>query len=109
MKENRIKLIAVIVLAFLFMLAFTCCVNKDIVISDNGEKGQITLFTPPDTTVGTSTDTSDPYVTTEPIITMPPPPSSDTTTTRGDDVTTSVPIDTTDSEDTVYNDFSGLY
>ena len=108
MKENRIKLTAVIVLSIVFMLAFTCCVNKDLNAGDESID-KITLFTPPETTPGeTSVQTEDPYVTTDPIITMPPQSSGEVTTTSKPPVT-SAPVETTESEDTVYNDFSGLY
>lgn len=109
MKENRIKLTAVIVLALLFMLAFTCCVNKNIPSSENGEKGQVTLFTPPETTSTADSVTKDPYDTTEPLITMPPIHTGDVTTPSTPETTLPQPPETTESEDVVYDDFSGLY
>jgi len=109
MKKNKIKLAALIMLALLFMLAFTCCVNREIAPTGNENRGQVTLFDPPSTTAAVTSETVDPYETSTPIITMPPIQSGDVTTPKTPETTLPTPPETTESEDTVYNDFSGLY
>lgn len=107
-KNNEIKIFCAVLMAMLFMVAFTCCVNRSIEPSGSGDHGQVTLFTPPSDTGSVETTTADPYVTSEPLITMPPD-TSDIETTTGQPEQTTEPTETTSPEDTVYDNFSGLY
>lgn len=107
-KRQDIKLLCVVLMAVLFMVAFTCCVNNNIEPSDSEDHGQVTLFTPPSDTGDEDETTADPFVTSDPLITMPPETSEYETTTRAPEQTTD-PIETTSPEDTVYDNFSGLY